>query len=425
MARVLIRNGKVVDPSQNLCDIADILIEDGVIIKVEPNIKDSTDTVMEARGLTVIPGLIDMHVHLRDPGQTHKEDIYTGTNAALIGGVTSVLCMPNTTPVIDNEETIDYIQNTAAKAKAKVYICAAISNELKGGSLADYDMYAQKGIRAVSDDGRPVENSELMEQAMKNAYKKNLLVISHCEDLKIINGGIVNKGEISEKLQVKGMDRLSEDSITQREIELAKETDTRIHIAHVSTKGSVELIRQAKKEGVRITCETCPHYFAYTHEKLLSKDADYRMNPPLREQEDVEAIIEGIKDGTIDCIVTDHAPHAKKEKQDFLTAPNGVVGLETSLAASIRFLVETGHVSMSRLIELMAKNPAEILSLNAGTLKVGAPADIVLLDEKVNWTVLPERLHSKSKNSVFKFERLRGRVKYTLVDGQIAYVMRY
>ncbi len=424
MANMLIRNGFVVDPSQSICKPADVLIEDGKIVKVEEKITDHVDRVLEAKGLTVLPGLVDMHVHLRDPGFTDKEDIHTGCCAAVTGGVTSLLCMPNTKPATDSEEVIDYINDKAKRARAKVYICGAITKGLSGQSLSDFSMYEKKGVRAVSDDGRPVENEAMMEQAMIEADKHGLLVTSHCEDLSIIKNGIMNKGKVSEELCVPGMDRLSEDSITEREIKIAERTGTHIHIAHVSTKGSVELIRAAKKRGVKVTAETCPHYFAYTDEKLRAKDADFRMNPPLREAEDVQAIIEGIKDGTIDCIVTDHAPHTKRDKADFMKAPNGTVGLETSLAAGIRFLVEPGIISFEKLIELMSTNPAKILGIEAGSLKPGMPADIAIIDPNIKWTVLPERLASKSKNTVFKFERMQGRVRYTFVDGEIVYVMR-
>lgn len=262
-----------------------------------------------------------------------------------------------------------------------------------------------------------------MEQVMRSAAEKGLRVVSHCEDLKIVNGGIMHKGSVSEELCVPGIDRASEDSITAREIEIARRTGAPVHICHVSTKGSVELVRRAKAEGVPVTCETCPHYFVYTHDKLRTRDANYRMNPPLREQEDVEAILEGIADGTIDCIVTDHAPHTKKEKQDFLHAPNGVTGLETSLAAGLRFLVEPGVIPMSRLIELMAWNPARILGIEAGSLRPGMPADLAIVDTAMFWTVLPERMQSKATNTAFQFEQLKGRVRYTLVGGEIAYIM--
>ncbi|MFZ2539092.1 MAG: dihydroorotase [Oscillospiraceae bacterium] len=425
MTLVLIRNGYVIDPSQGMDGIADVMIKDGKIAKIEPNITDRVDRVIEAKGLTVMPGLIDMHVHLRDPGFTHKEDIYTGCNAAITGGITSVLCMPNTKPVIDSADTINYIHLNANRAKAKVYVCASITKGLSGTELCDFEQYKSLDVKAVSDDGRPVESDEIMANAMSEAKKNNLTIISHCEDLQIVAGGIMHKGSMSEKLGVYGIDRLSEDNMTARELYIAMETNTAIHIAHVSTAMSTALIREAKARGADVTAETCPHYFAYTHEKLKSRDADYRMNPPLREQEDVDAIIEGIKDGTFDCIVTDHAPHSKSEKSDFLTAPNGVVGMETSLAASIKFLVEPKHITMYKLVELMSTNPAKILGLNAGSLKVGMPADITILDENMDWTVLPERLQSKSRNCAFKFEKLKGRVKYTFVDGEIVYVMRY
>lgn len=427
MATLLIRNGHTVDPSQGLDGIADLLITDGRISRVTPHMEDLSgiDQVVEAKGLLVAPGLVDMHVHLRDPGFTEKEDIFTGCNAAVAGGVTSLLCMPNTNPAVDSESTIEYIQKRAETARARVYLCAAATRGLSGRELGDYAMYRRMGVRAVSDDGRPVENEAMMEAAMRSARENGLAIASHCEDLEIIDGGIINRGKISELLGVRGMDRRSEDSVTAREVALAERTGAPIHICHVSTKGSIEIIRQAKKRGVPVTAETCPHYFAYTDEKLRSRDADFRMNPPLREAEDVAAVIAGIQDGTLDCIVTDHAPHQKREKQNFLTAPNGVVGLETSLAAGIRFLVEPGLISMSRLIELMSVNPARILGLPAGSLREGMPADIILIDPRATWTVLPERLQSKSKNSAFKFERLQGRVKYTFVDGRIAYVMRY
>ncbi len=421
---MLIRNGYVIDPSQNIDMQADVLIEDGRIVKIAEKITDRVDRVLEARGLTIVPGLIDMHVHLRDPGFTYKEDIHTGCGAAVAGGVTSVLCMPNTKPVTDNEETINYINEQASRARAKVYVTGAITKGMAGGEMADFEMYRSLGVKAVSDDGKPVENDGMMEKALVEAEKNGLLVTSHCEDLAIINGGIMNLGKVSAELCVPGMDRRSEDSITEREILLAEKNNVRVHIAHVSTKGSVEIIRQAKKRGVKVTCETCPHYFAYTDERLRTRDADMRMNPPLREKEDVDAIIEGILDGTIDCIVTDHAPHAKKEKQDFMKAPNGTVGLETSLAAGIRFLVEPGIISLNRLIELMSTNPAKILGIEGGSLKPGMPADMALIDTNVKWTVLPERLNSKSKNTVFKFERMQGRVRYTFVDGEIAFVLR-
>ena len=429
MATMLIRNGRLIDPGQGLDGQYDILIRDGRVDTVEPGLSKTMaihiDRVVEARDLIVAPGLVDMHVHLRDPGYTEKEDVYTGCNAALAGGVTSLLCMPNTNPPIDNPETIEYLRQRVEGAKARVYLCGAATRGLRGRELGDYELYREQGVIAVSDDGRPVSDETMMEQVMQEAARYGLRVVSHCEDLEIVRGGIMNRGTVSEELGVKGMDRSSEDNMTQREIGIAERTGAPVHICHVSTAGAVEAIRQAKARGVRVTAETCPHYFAYTDEKLRGRDADYRMNPPLREPKDVEAIIQGLQDGTIDCIVTDHAPHTKWDKRDFLKAPNGVVGLETSLAAGIRFLVEPGHLSMPQLLEKMTAAPAGILGIPAGSLRPGMPADLILLDPRVVWTVLPERLQSKSKNTAFKFERLQGRVKYTFVGGNLAYVMRY
>jgi len=426
MATLLIRNGFLVDPAQGIEGASDLLIEDGEVREIAEHIAPAgVDQVVEARGLTVIPGLVDMHVHLRDPGFTEKEDIHTGCNAAVVGGVTSLMCMPNTNPPADSADTLRYIKERAASAKARVYICAAATRGLAGEELGDYAMYRAEGAAAVSDDGKPVASESMMERVMVEARKHGLRVASHCEDLTIAGRGIMNLGAVSDDLAVHGIDRRSEDSITARELRIAERTGAPVHICHVSTRGAVELIRKAKARGVRVTAETCPHYFAYTDEKLRSRDADYRMNPPLREQADVNEVIRGLQDGTIDCIVTDHAPHTRREKKDFLTAPNGVVGLETSLAAGIRFLVEPGHISLSGLVSLMSANPARILGIKAGSLKPGMPADVALVDTKALWTVLPERLQGKSKNTAFKFERLQGKVKYTFVGGKLVYVMRY
>ncbi|MEG1996029.1 MAG: dihydroorotase [Oscillospiraceae bacterium] len=421
MRDLLIKNGLVVDPASNIQGVYDVLIENGKIAKVGADICKSGISIIDATGLIVCPGFVDMHVHLRDPGFEYKEDIITGCEAAVSGGVTSLLCMPNTNPVTDNEKTIDYITKKSSNAKAHVYICAAMTDGLKGDNVGNFEMYKKAGVKAVSDDGRPVVNSQIMKEVITSASSNHLLPISHCEDLKIIDGGIVNEGKISKALAVKGMSRLSEDSITKREVDLAKELDLPIHIAHVSTAGSTEYIRQAKKNGVKVTAETCPHYFAFTDEKLLSKDADYRMNPPLREENDVLAIIEGIKDSTFDCIVTDHAPHTELEKADFFKAPNGVCGVETSFAAANTFLVKPGIINISKLVSLMAVNPARLLQINAGSIKVGTPADIAIIDLEKEWTVVPQMLHSKSKNTAFKNVKLSGKVIKTIVDGEIVY----
>ena len=413
MESILLKNVRAADGKKDV--VCDIFISDGVIKDIGENLGISADRVVDGKGkLAAIPALFDMHVHFRDPGQTHKEDILTGCAAALAGGISGVVCMPNTTPPIDNAETVQYITEKAAETGVEVFPAGCITKGMSGGELYDW---TKLGVRIISDDGRPVKNAELMRQALEQSEKNGLLVASHCEDLDIINGGIINKGKISEQLGVRGMDRASEDSITAREIALADSCGARIHICHVSTKGSAEIIRDAKKRGIKVTCETCPHYFTYTEEKLLSRDADYRMNPPLRTEEDRKAILEAVLDGTIDCIVTDHAPHAAEEKADFLKAPNGVVGLETSLAVTLTQLYHTGKLSLNRIVELMAVNPRRLLGLPEPVLEKGARADIAVVDLEKEWTVIPEELHSKSKNTVFKGEKLKGKNIMTITSG--------
>lgn len=427
MEKMLIANARILDPS---CEppvdfIGDILIEGDRIIKVGSNLAQTKIAQgaqhIDASGLCAAPGFLDIHVHLRDPGFTHKEDIMTGCKAAAAGGVTGVCCMPNTKPVTDSEEVLSYILDKAKDADARVYPIASITKGMLGQELNDIAALHACGAVAVSDDGRPVENGGMMLKALKEAYKAGVPVISHCEDLTIIDGGIINEGRISKELGVKGMDRASEDSITAREIVLAESSDTAIHIAHVSTKGSVQLIREAKARGVKVTCETAPHYMMMTDELLLSYNANFRMNPPLREQEDCEAIVEGVLDGTIDAIVTDHAPHAAEEKANFLKAPNGIVGLETSFAAACTVLVHQCGMSLLDLVKLMSTNPANLLRLPGGTLREGSLADIVLFDPDRSWTVDAEKLHSKSKNTPFDGLELTGRVVRTILGGKTVF----
>lgn len=427
MEKMLIANARILDPS---CEppvdfIGDILIEGDRIIKVGSNLAQTKIAQgaqhIDASGLCAAPGFLDIHVHLRDPGFTHKEDIITGCKAAAAGGVTGVCCMPNTKPVTDSEEVLSYILDKAKDADARVYPIASITKGMLGQELNDIAALHACGAVAVSDDGRPVENGGMMLKALKEAYKAGVPVISHCEDLTIIDGGIINEGRISKELGVKGMDRASEDSITAREIVLAESSDTAIHIAHVSTKGSVQLIREAKARGVKVTCETAPHYMMMTDELLLSYNANFRMNPPLREQEDCEAIVEGVLDGTIDAIVTDHAPHAAEEKANFLKAPNGIVGLETSFAAACTVLVHQCGMSLLDLVKLMSTNPANLLRLPGGTLREGSLADIVLFDPDRSLTVDAEKLHSKSKNTPFDGLELTGRVVRTILGGKTVF----
>lgn len=419
MASVLIKNIRAVDADRDMT--SDILLKDGIIAEIADEIRQSAETVIDGTGLVLMPSLFDMHVHFRDPGLTYKEDILTGCSSALAGGVTGVLAMPNTKPPCDNPETIRYIINKAKGTGVDVYPVGCITNGMSGDGLCDYEELKKAGCICISDDGRPVENAEMMRRALEKSKENGLLVASHCEDLSIIDGGIMNKGETSEKLGVKGMDRASEDYITAREMILAESVGARIHICHVSTEGSTAMIRFAKSRGVKVTCETAPHYFMLTDKLLEKRDADYRMNPPLRTQADVNAVIEGIKDGTIDCIITDHAPHAPQEKADFEKAPNGVVGLETSLAVTLTALYHTGEISLNKVVELMCVNPRKILGLEVPEIKVGAAADLVIADINKKWTVDPEKLRSKSHNTVFKGMTLTGKPLVTISKGEIKY----
>ena len=417
--KILIQNVRAVDV--HLDETTDILIENGRIVKMAKGISESADRVINGEGLTAMPGLFDMHVHFRDPGQTHKEDILTGSAAALAGGVTGVLCMPNTTPAVDSAETIRYILDKAKDTGVAVYPVACITKGMAGEELTDFAALKAAGAAALSDDGRPVKSAELMRQALAETKVQGMLITSHCEDLDIINGGIMHKGSVAEELGVKGMDRASEDYITAREIILASSVGARVHIAHVSTKGSVEIIRAAKALGVPVTCETAPHYFMFTHEKLRSKNANDRMNPPLREESDRLAIEQAVLDGTIDCIVTDHAPHTQEEKADFENAPNGIVGLETSLAATLTALYHTGKCSLQDVVRMMAVKPREILGLAQATLAEGADANLILVDTEKKWTVEPEKMHGKSCNTAFRGTQLTGKTVMTITDGIIRF----
>lgn len=421
MKSILIKGGEVVDPVKNNIFQADLLIKDGRIVDMCEDLDVDADIKIDATGLSIMPGLVDIHVHMREPGQTHKEDIHSGCMAAAAGGFTAVACMPNTAPVIDSPELVSYITDKAKGAAAKVYPIASATKAQMGEEICDYALLKKAGAIAISDDGVPVKNAAIMQRAMESAAKLGIPIISHCEDMDIIGDGIMHKGIVSEELNVTGMDRTSEDSITAREIAIAAATDTPIHIAHVSTSGSVSIIRDAKARGVKVTAETCPHYLIFTHEELRTRDADFRMNPPLREQGDKAALIEGICDGTIDCIVTDHAPHTKTEKSDFKSAPNGVVGLETSLAAILTVLFHGGRLSLPQIARIMSTSPCEILGIDGGKIDIGGIADLTIIDSNLEWEVSADKLQSKSRNTPFKGRKLKGKAIYTICDGKITY----
>lgn len=419
MSGLLFKNVRAVD--ERMDRICDVLINGDRIAAVGEDIPAGDAEMIDGRGLTLIPSLFDMHVHFRDPGYEYKEDIITGCAAAAAGGVTGVVCMPNTNPPADDPEIIKYMINKAKDTGVDVYPAGCITAGMNGERLADHDALKAAGARVISDDGRPVKNAELMRRALELTNANGLLAASHCEDLDIINGGIMNKGAVADEIGAKGMDRASEDSITAREIALAMSCNARIHICHVSTEGSIKMIRAAKKDGVRVTCETAPHYFRYTDKKLYSRDADYRMNPPLRNESDRIAVLNGVLDGTVDCIVTDHAPHTAEEKADFFKAPNGVVGLETSLAAVLTTLYHTKKMTLGRVVSLMSAAPRRLLGLPVTDIREGCIADLALIDTGMSWTVIPEQLHSKSKNTVFKGETFRGRNVMTVSKGRIIY----
>ncbi len=417
MADILIKNVYIIDPDNNTNNMGDIFIKNGVF--ADPETAEGNVEIINGSGLKAAPGLVDLHVHLRDPGQTDKEDILSGCRAAAAGGVTSLLAMPNTVPTVDSPGTVEYIKNKAKDADAHVYVVGSITKGLGGHEATDIDALYEAGIDALSDDGRPVLDTSIMVKAMQKAAELNIPVTAHCED-PYLAGGKVNEGDISVQLGIKGMPRAAEDAGTARELSLAAAYDVPIHICHVSTCTSANMIRDAKKAGVKVTAETAPHYLMLTEQELLKKDADYRMNPPLRTERDRLAMIEALKDGTIDAIATDHAPHTPDEKADFENAPNGSIGMETSFAAAYTVLVKGGVMSEGELIQKMSCNPAAILGIPAGTMYIGAPADLFLYKEE-EWTVDPEKLHGKSKNTPFKGIRMYAKVKMTICGGKIVY----
>ncbi|MBQ9461672.1 MAG: dihydroorotase [Clostridia bacterium] len=419
MSSIIIKNVRILDPANGVDRTGDVFIKNGVFSgQFEP---EEDTAVINGEGLTAAPGLIDLHVHLRDPGQTEKEDVISGCKAAAAGGVTQLLAMPNTIPTVDTPETVRYILEKAKDADATVHVVGSITKSLGGYEATDIEALHRAGISALSDDGRPVIDTSVMVAAMKLAARDdiNIPVTAHCED-PFLAGGKVNEGSVSEALGVKGMPAAAEDAGTAREIALAEAYGLPVHICHVSTRTSAAMIRDAKKRGVRVTAETAPHYLMLTEKELLRRDADYRMNPPLRTEEDRMAMIEGLKDGTIDAIATDHAPHTPKEKSDFEAAPNGSIGMETSFAASYTVLVDGGHLSEAELIMKMSVQPARILRVSGGTLSEGETADLMLY-KKESWTVDPERLHGRSKNTPFKGLTLNAKVKLTVSRGRIVY----
>ncbi len=418
--KTLIKNGRVIDPANSIDKVSDILVSDGKIIEVSENISSDVDETIEAKGYWVVPGLIDLHVHLRDPGFERKETIKTGSRSAAMGGFTTICCMPNTNPIIDNEIIVEYVNMKAQRdGVVNILPIGSITKGQKGEELADIGKMAGVGICAISEDGRSVENAGLMKTALKYAGMFNLPVFSHCEDLNLVAKGQMNAGDKAALLGLKGISNDSEEVIVSRDIILADSVNAKLHLCHMSTKGCVELIRQAKERGIKVTAEVTPHHFTLSEDDINDYDANYKMNPPLRTKADVEALKQALKDNIIEVISTDHAPHHVDEKNcEFEKAANGIIGLETSLCLGITELVETGLLTPSQLIEKMSYNPAKVLNSDKGTLSVGKDADITIIDPNCEYAIDIEKFESKARNTPFNGRKVKGKVLYTIVGGK-------
>jgi dihydroorotase len=420
---LLIKNGRIIDPVNQVDQVADLLIADGKVIQIAQDIRVAPDAeVIDATGQWVVPGLIDLHTHLREPGYEYKETIRTGTLSAAAGGFTTICCMPNTKPVNDSQAVTEFILRKAATEGAvNVLPVGAITKGSQGEEITEMGDLREAGCIAVSDDGRSVMNSAVMRRAMEYATMFHLPVISHCEDMSLSEDGVMNEGRVSTELGLRGIPNASEDVMTARDIELAALTGAHIHIAHVSTRGSVELIRRAKEQGIRVTAETCPHYLVLTDEAIIGYNTNAKMKPPLRTLKDVEAVRKGLREGVIDVIATDHAPHAQVEKEmEFDYAPFGIIGLETAVAIALQ-LVDEGVLTVNEMLLTMSVKPAKLINLDRGNLSMGAVADITIIDPRATWVVDPAQLKSKGKNTPFEGWKMKGRVTHTIVGGKVVY----
>ncbi len=421
--KLLIQHGRLIDPVEKTEAIADVFIENGKVAAIGTDLQVPDARVIDAGGMVVCAGLLDMHVHLREPGFEYKETIETGCAAAARGGVTTLACMPNTKPVIDTPEWVEFVRKQAEKAcGVRVLPLAAVTRGQKGEELTDAKALVQAGVVALSDDGVPIQDANLVRNAMLQAKQYNLPLLSHSEDAGMVCNHAVNEGEVSRKLGIPGRPAIAEELMVMRDAMLAEETGCAVHICHVSTARSVDIVRQFKKKGVPITCETCPQYFTLTEEEVLTQGTMARVNPPLRTPEDVKGILAGLKDGTIDAIVTDHAPHSAEEKARPLTeAPSGMVGLETSLAVTLTALYHTGEMDLPSILGKMTVAPARILGLESGRLTVGCDADVLVFDPNEEWVVRPEQFASKGRNTPYGGHTFKGKVKCTIVGGHVIY----
>ncbi len=420
---LLIKSGRLVDPDSRRDEVTDLLIRGGKIASIARRInKPEGAEVLDARGKIVVPGLVDMHVHLREPGREDEETILTGARAAVAGGFTAVACMPNTEPPIDTQETVRFVCERAGQAPARVYPIAAVTRGRQGQSLTEMADLKAAGAVAVSDDGSPVTSAEILRRALEYASMFDLPVISHCEDPALSGAGVMHEGYLSTVLGLKGIPALSEDVMVARDLRLAEFAGARLHIAHVSSAGSVELIRSAKARGVRVTAEATPHHFTLTDEAVRGYDTNTKVNPPLRTAVDRQAIRDGLADGTIDCVASDHAPHAVEEKElEYDAAPFGMVGLETSLGLVLTELVAAGVLDLMAAVARMSLHPCRILGIEGGALRRGAPADVTIIDPQARWTVDRRAFHSRSKNTPFDGWELTGRAEVTIVGGRIVF----
>ena len=418
---MIIRNGNVV--LKNSVEKKDLLLEDGKIVKIADNIPANGSVEIDASGKHVFPGLIDMHVHLREPGYEQKEDIESGSKAAVKGGFTQICCMPNTDPITDNKVVVSYVKNRAKEVNlCKVHPIGAITKGSKGEQLAQIGEMKKAGAVAISDDGVAVKNSRLMYLAMEYASGFDMKCLCHCEDKDLVDGGVCNEGLSSTIAGLKGIPRAAEDICIARDIALAESLDVPVHICHVSTHSGVRLIRNAKAAGVKVTAETCPHYFAATDDIIRTFDTNTKVNPPIREEIDKQAVLAGLKDGTLDCIVTDHAPHHLNDKNvEYNLAAFGISGIETSFGFAITYLYKAGILNLNEIAEKMSAAPARILNLDGGETKEGGVADIMIADLDESWVVDPQKFVSKGKNNPFGGYKLDGVVKYTIVDGEVKY----
>ena len=419
---ILFKNGTVVDYANKLEKKLDILVEGDKIAKIAENISEEADKVIDCSGYIIMPGMIDVHCHLREPGGEHKGTIETESKSAVAGGFTTICPMPNTNPTPDSAIVLEQILNRAKEVNlCNILPFSSVTKGEKGQELVDFKSQLEAGAIAFSDDGMPIENAAMIRQAMIEANKLGSFISEHCEE-KSVAAGAINAGPIAEKLGVQGVYPEAEEIMAARDIVLAETNKLRTHICHISTKTTVDTIRSAKQRGVKVTCETCPHYYSFTVEEVLESGVNAKMNPPLREEKDRLAIIEGIKDGTIDCIITDHAPHAEEEKAKGLaTAPNGIIGFETALGATVTNLVEPGHITYQDMARVMSYNPAKLLGIDRGEIAEGKVADLTIFDPNKEYVYLKEEIVSKSKNTPWINKKLKGQVKFTVVSGRIVY----